>query len=94
MTFELLNQIIEENHIPHNVRLTSDSGWECGTIDMNAAWYNERENTIVFIQGGIYAGMGYPFPNDVTIDWMIEENKKWKPLYIGGEQLWPNISER
>ena len=34
MTFELLCKIIEENNIPKNVKLLSDSGWECSATDM------------------------------------------------------------
>lgn len=82
MTFELLNRIIEENHIPHNVRLTSDSGWECCATEMDGVFYNASENTLVFTQGG---QKSYPHYDSTTIDWQIEENKKWKLLYISEE---------
>ena len=52
MTFELLNRLIEENDIPINVKLMSDSGWECCATDMNGVWYNREKNTIVFTQVG------------------------------------------
>ena len=52
MTFELLNRLIEENDIPRNVKLMSDSGWECCATDMNGVWYNREKNTIVFTQVG------------------------------------------
>lgn len=82
MTFELLNQIIEENHIPHNVRLTSDSSWECGPTEMDGVFYNASENNLVFTQGD---QKSYPYYDGTTIDRQIEENKKWKLLYISEE---------
>lgn len=50
MTFEYLSEIIQQYNIPHNVRLMSDSGWECDATDMNGILYNEKENIIVFTQ--------------------------------------------
>lgn len=50
MTFAELNKIIEENHIPHGVKLMSDSGWECGASNMNGVYYNKEKNEIVFTQ--------------------------------------------
>lgn len=82
MTFELLNRIIEENHIPHNVRLLSDSGWECDETEMDGVFYNASENTLVFTQGD---QKSYPYYDGTTIGYQIEENKKWKLLYISEE---------
>lgn len=50
MTFEYLSEIIQQYNIPYNVRLMSDSGWECDATDMNGILYNEKENIIVFTQ--------------------------------------------
>ena len=50
MTFAELNKIIEENHISHDVKLMSDSGWECGASDMDGVYYNREKNEIVFTQ--------------------------------------------
>ena len=50
MTFAELNKIIEENNIPHDVKLMSDSGWECGATDMDGVYYNREKNEIVFTQ--------------------------------------------
>ena len=50
MTFAKLNKIIEENHIPHDVKLMSDSGWECDATDMDGIFYNREKNEIVFTQ--------------------------------------------
>ena len=52
MTFDLLNRLIEENDIPINVKLMSDSEWERFATDMNGVWYNREKNTIVFTQVG------------------------------------------
>lgn len=53
MTFELLNKIIEENNIPKDVHLMSDSGWECGETEMNGIYYNRKENVLIFTQHGV-----------------------------------------
>ena len=50
MTFAELNKIIEENNIPHDVKLMSDSGWECDATDMDGVYYNKEKNEIVFTQ--------------------------------------------
>lgn len=50
MTFSQLKIIIHDNHIPEDVKLLSDSGWECDATDMNGVYYNADTNTIVFTQ--------------------------------------------
>ena len=51
MTFEQLQKIISDNNIPHDVKLLSDSGWECGFTDMDGVFYNRKENHIIFTTG-------------------------------------------
>lgn len=67
MTFQLLNDLIKENNIPENVKLMSDSGWECGATNMNGVWYCKRFNTIVFTQNG--SEYDYDYVNDN--DWKL-----------------------
>lgn len=50
MTFRILNMMIKGRHIPEDVKLMSDSGWECGATNCGAAYYNKDTNTIVFTQ--------------------------------------------
>lgn len=50
MTFEKLSKLIEENNIPKNVHLQSDSGWECAETEMDGVWYNSETNTMIFTQ--------------------------------------------
>ena len=50
MTFNELEDIITRNNIPKNVRLLSDSGWECGETEMDGVYYDETENTLIFTQ--------------------------------------------
>lgn len=50
MTIEKLQKIIEDNNIPKDAVLESDSGWECGPTDMNGIYYSESKNTLVFTQ--------------------------------------------
>ena len=52
MTYELLTRIIEENNIPKNVKMMSDSGWECCETDMDGIFYNKQENKMIFTQEG------------------------------------------
>ena len=52
MTFKRLQKIIKDNGISENVRLLSDSGWECSATDMDGVFYSAKENTIVFTQIG------------------------------------------
>ena len=69
MTLELLNKIIQANNIPPNVKLMSDSGWECCATDMDGIWYNAEENIIVFTQR----------PQSYDKDYF--NNTKWKYIY-------------
>jgi len=50
MTFEKLKELIEKYNIPSNVKLLSDSGWECDATEMDGVFYNEEENHIIFTQ--------------------------------------------
>lgn len=50
MTFEKLQALIEKHNIPSNVKLLSDSGWECDETEMDGVYYNEKENHIIFTQ--------------------------------------------
>ena len=50
MTYNKLKQIMEQNNIPDDVTLMSDSGWECCATKMDGVYYCEEENTVVFTQ--------------------------------------------
>lgn len=52
MTFELLSKLMDENNIPKNVKLMSDSGWECFETNMDGIYYNREENKLIFTQSG------------------------------------------
>lgn len=54
MTLSELNEICKRNNIKEDVKLLSDSGWECCETDMDGVWYSEIEHVIVFTQGGEY----------------------------------------
>jgi hypothetical protein len=51
MTYKLLKAILEENKIPNNVRIMSDSGWECCETDTDGIWFCKEKNLIVLTQG-------------------------------------------
>ena len=50
MTFQELNKLIKDNNIPYDVKLLSDSGWECDPTDIDGVYYNRKENHLVFTQ--------------------------------------------
>lgn len=50
MTFEKLQALIKKHNIPSDVKLLSDSGWECDETEMDGVFYNEKENHIIFTQ--------------------------------------------
>lgn len=50
MTFEKLSQIIEENSIPKNAIIMSDSGWECNETNTDGVFYDIETNTIILTQ--------------------------------------------
>ena len=52
MTIKEFNKIIQDNNIPDDVTMMSDSGWECCESDMDGAYYNEVEKRIIFTQHG------------------------------------------
>ncbi len=70
MTMEILEQVIKENNIPHNVHFMSDSGWECDPTEMDGIFYNRKSNTIVFTQGS-------------CSDRKYEHSEEWEILYTG-----------
>lgn len=50
MTLAELNEICKTNNIKDDVKLLSDSGWECWETEMNGVWYSEIDHAIVFTQ--------------------------------------------
>ena len=54
MTYQKLRTIIEHHKIPENVRLMSDSGWECGATEMDGVYYHRAKNVLVFTQNEQY----------------------------------------
>lgn len=50
MTFSELSKLIKKYKIPKDVKLESDSGWECDATDMDGVYYCKKTNTIVFTQ--------------------------------------------
>lgn len=50
MTLNKLLKLIKEYDIPNDVKLLSDSGWECGSTEMDGLYYNRIENVLVFTQ--------------------------------------------
>ena len=71
MTYEQLSNIIINNNIPTNVRLMSDSGWECDPTDMDGVYYNKKNNIIVFTQGDSFDE--------------YRDHKEWITLFCKGD---------
>lgn len=70
MNLNKLLELIREYDIPEDVKLRSDSGWECGATDMDGVYYNRKLNVIVFTQG--VSVSDYYFINS---DWEIINGK-------------------
>ena len=49
MTYGMLKRVFEDNHIPEDAILMSDSGWECDPTHMDGIFYNKEANVVVFI---------------------------------------------
>jgi len=54
MTYGMLKKVFEENHIPEDAILMSDSGWECDPTHMDSIFYNKEANVVVFTQDSRY----------------------------------------
>jgi len=52
VTIQTFIRIIKDNNIPEDVKMLSDSGWECDATDMDGVYYNETNKEIVFTQFG------------------------------------------
>lgn len=80
MTFEFLEKLIETNNIHKDVKLMSDSGWECSATDMDGVYYNPSINTIVFTQEG-----------ECYDNYFKDE--AWKPIYRSPETIQREIDD-
>ena len=77
MTFAILKQIIEQNDIPEDVQLMSDSGWECDATHMDGVYYNKSKNLVVFTQcPSKYDDKYYKDPNHWKL--IYGELPKWQ----------------
>lgn len=43
-------EVLEKHNIPEDVKILSDSGWECDATDIEAVYYNKEKNFIVLVQ--------------------------------------------
>lgn len=43
-------EVLKKYNIPEDVKILSDSGWECGATDIEAIYYNKEKNFIVLVQ--------------------------------------------
>ena len=64
MKFYELVELFDKFGVSEDVKLKSDSGWECSATEMNGIFYNKKENLIVFTQcngasGDEYSGQDW-----------------------------------
>lgn len=81
MTIEILKDLCEKYHIPPDVELFSDSGWECGPTDMNGVYYNAERKAIVFTQGQ-YFELSSNLAYSSTDGWQIIYFEPMKPQSV------------
>jgi hypothetical protein len=43
--------VLKKYNIPEDVKILSNSGWECGATDIEAIYYNKEKNSITLVQG-------------------------------------------
>lgn len=72
MTFQKLNNLIIQHNIPNDVKLLSDSGWECDETEMDGVYFNKKLNAITFTQKISEYDSYY-------------KDKEWTPLYCKEE---------
>lgn len=75
MTFELLEKIIQDNHIRKDVELLNDSENDLCTTDMDCVQYCVARNEICFKQGGDLSKPDHAQNDDWIILWHGQENK-------------------
>lgn len=75
MTYELLTKIVEENNIPKDVKLMSDSGWECSESEMDGIFYSKEENILIFTQDGDQYDSWYKKPGYVCVYGKLKDFK-------------------
>lgn len=74
MTLQKLNELCREQNIPKDVRLLSDSGWECGETEMDGVYYCEQSNVIVFTPGS--SRFDYEYENSSYGDFVRIDNRE------------------
>lgn len=50
MTLYNVLRIVESNNLPTDIRILSDSGWECSATDCDGVYYCEEKGCIVLTQ--------------------------------------------
>lgn len=76
MTIEILKDLCRKYHIPPDVELFSDSGWECGPTDMNGVYYNAERQAIVFSQGRYFEDWSK------SVDKTYSSDDGWQIIYF------------
>jgi len=59
MTYKELKSLIENNNIPENVVLMSNSGWECGATSVEVCYYSPSKNELHLVQNVLDSTRGY-----------------------------------
>lgn len=50
IAWEEFKKLLEDNHVPPDVKIYSDSGWECGPTGVFGGYYNPFLRVIVLTQ--------------------------------------------
>ena len=89
MTFTYLREIMEIHNIPEDVRLMSDSGWECDATDMAGVFYHKKDNIIVFTQSARYSDSDFYKENG----WK-EVSHKWTEKEVFFRSIWRDYNQK
>lgn len=73
MRLNTLLELLEKCDVPEDVKLLSDSGWECGATEMDGVYYNSVRNMLVFTQDTSTSGKYFGVKNWVLLSKGSEE---------------------
>ena len=82
--------VLKEHNIPEDVKILSDSGWECGATDIEAVYYNKKENYITLVQGDTMYLNNHIGEYLIYIDEKVVDKNAFNPTHNTVGEFVPN----
>lgn len=86
---EFLNALKEYN-IPEDVKISSDSGWECDATGIEAIYYNKEKNSITLVQGDTMYLNSHIGEYLIYIDEKVADKNAFNPTHNAVGEFVPN----